>query len=122
MSFDLSERKTLYAQHGQVVVRRNNYPERCGREARHVPQEPFSQQGGWPQGNPLPTGRCYTIVAKKSNRPDAYLYEGPKGELPPKPEFMSAQETMVQYRTVDKGVLSFDLGGLPSEPSKGRRD
>jgi len=72
-----------------------------------------------PQGNPLPTGRCYAIVARKSNRPDVYLYEGPKGELPPKPEFISAQETTVQYRTVDKGVLSFDLGGFASEPSKG---
>lgn len=71
-----------------------------------------------PQGNPLPTGRCYAIVAKKNNRPDVYLYEGPKGELPPKPDFLSAQEATVQYKTVDQGVLSFNLSGLAGERLK----
>ena len=70
-----------------------------------------------PIGNPIPNGHyCAVIAFKKGQIDDAgILLEGPKGEVPMRPKFISGSRQEIIYHT-HKGDVKIDLSQLENYP------
>jgi len=73
----------------------------------------------FPVNTPIPIGRYCAVIAFKSGQMTGArtMFQGPFGEVPERPEFVSGQEQTVIYRTKTKGTITLDLSRWQTYPT-----
>jgi len=64
-----------------------------------------------PRGNPLPSGRFGAVIAFRDdqNTFEHVLLDGPKGEIPRIPKFISGKENIVTYSISEGSTTNLDI-------------
>ncbi len=74
----------------------------------------------FPKNVSIPIGRYYAVIAFKNGQmADArILFQGPSGEVPEHPEFVSGKEQTIIYRIKSKGGITLDLSRWTTYPTR----